>query len=122
MELNEMMLFFDVIVLGMSLYFLYTLVRVAVTGRLFQNGILVPKNKKLSDCTDEKAYIRYMMPPLAVTSVVATIYGVVMTLDDQLGLELLPYPWGLAPLVATLAALVWLCVRSSRANREYFGL
>lgn len=119
---NEMNLLLALILLGSGVYCLYTWLRLLVTKRLFRNGLLVPKEKKISDCADEEEYIRYIMPPLTVLVLMTTAYGVLITLNDVFELELLPYPWGLAPLVLTLGAIVWYMVRNARANREYFGM
>lgn len=120
--MTDMTLLLDLILVASGVYCLYTWLRLAITGRLFQNGLLVPKDKKVTDCADEQAYIRYMMPPLSVMAVVATLYGVCMTINDQLETPFLPYPWPLVMLGVVLAALIWYAVRNSRANRDYFGL
>ena len=101
---------------------MYTFLRLAVTKRLFKNGLLVPKEKKISDCADEQMYIGYMMPPLAVMAVMTMGYGVCMLLNDLRETPFLPYPWPLVILGAVLASLIWYAVRNSRANREYFGM
>ena len=64
--MNDMTLFLDLILLASGVYCMYTWLRLAVTKHLFKNGLLVPKEKKISDCADEAEYIRYMTPPLAV--------------------------------------------------------
>ena len=63
--MNDMTLFLDLILIASGAYCMYTFLRLAVTKRLFKNGLLVPKEKKISDCADEQMYIGYMMPPLA---------------------------------------------------------
>ena len=120
--MNDMTLFMDLVLLASGAYCLYTWVRLAVTKRLFKNGLLVPKDKKISDCADEEAYIRYMMPPLAVMAIVTMGYGVCMLLNDRAETPFLPYPWPLAALAVVLASLVWYAVRNSRANRDFFGM
>ena len=120
--MNDMTLLLDVVLLASGVYCLYTFLRLAVTKRLFKNGLLVPKEKKISDCRDEQAYIRYMMPPLAVMSIVTMVYGVCMLLNDQSSTPFLPHLWPLAALAVVLASLIWYAVRNSRANRDYFGM
>lgn len=119
---NDMNLLLSLILLGSGIYCLYTWLRLLVTKRLFRNGLLVPKEKKISDCADEEEYIRYIMPPLTVMALMTTAYGVVVMLNDGFSLNLLPYPWGLVPLVLTLGAMAWYAVRNARANRDYFGM
>ena len=120
--MNDMTLFLDLILLASGVYCMYTWLRLAVTKHLFKNGLLVPKEKKISDCADEAEYIRYMTPPLAVMAILTLAYGVIMLLNDQLSEPFLPYPWSLVPLVVVLASLVWYAVRNGRANRDYFGM
>lgn len=119
---NEMNLLLALIMLGSGIYCLYTWLRLVVTKRLFRNGLLVPKEKKISDCADEEEYIRYTMPSLTVMALMTTAYGVLITLNDVFELALLPYPWGLVPLVLTLGSMAWYGVRNARANRDYFGM
>ena len=82
--MNDMTLFLDLILLASGVYCMYTWLRLAVTKHLFKNGLLVPKEKKISDCADEAEYIRYMTPPLAVMAILTLAYGVIMLLNDQL--------------------------------------
>lgn len=104
--MNDMTLFLDLILLASGVYCMYTWLRLAVTKHLFKNGLLVPKEKKISDCADEAEYIRYMTPPLAVMAILTLAYGVIMLLNDQLSEPFLPYLWSLVPLVVVLASLV----------------
>ena len=120
--MNDMTLFLDLILIASCAYCMYTFLRLAVTKRLFKNGLLVPKEKKISDCADEQMYIGYMMPPLAVMAVMTMGYGVCMLLNDLRETPFLSYPWPLVILAAVLASLIWYAVRNSRANREYFGM
>ena len=94
--MNDMTLFLDLILLASGVYCMYTWLRLAVTKHLFKNGLLVPKEKKISDCADEAEYIRYMTPPLAVMAILTLAYGVIMLLNDQLSEPFLPRapdPW-----------------------------
>ena len=118
--MNDMTLFLDLILMASGAYCMYTFLRLAVTKRLFKNGLLVPKEKKISDCADEQMYIGYMMPPLAVMAVMTMGYGVCMLLNDLRETPFLPYPWPLVILAA--GSLVWYAIRNSRANRDYFGM
>ena len=120
--MNDMTLFLDLILIASGAYCMYTFLRLAVTKRLFKNGLLVPKEKKISDCADEQMYIGYMMPPLAVMAVMTMGYGVCMLLNDLRETPFIPYPGPLVILGAVLASLIWYAVRNSRANREYFGM
>ena len=120
--MNDMTLFLDLILMASGAYCMYTFLRLAVTKRLFKNGLLVPKEKKISDCADEAEYIRYMTPPLAVMAILTLAYGVIMLLNDLRETPFLPYPWPLVILAAVLGSLVWYAIRNSRANRDYFGM
>lgn len=44
--MNDMTLFLDLILIASGAYCMYTFLRLAVTKRLFKNGLLVPKEKK----------------------------------------------------------------------------
>ena len=103
--MNDMTLFLDLILMASGAYCMYTFLRLAVTKRLFKNGLLVPKEKKISDCADEQMYIGYMMPPLAVMAVMTMGYGVCMLLNDLRETPFLPYPWPLVILAAVLGSV-----------------
>ena len=120
--MNDMTLFLDLILIASGAYCMYTFLRLAVTKRLFKNGLLVPKEKKISDCADEQMYIGYMMPPLAVMAVMTSGFGVRMLRNDLRETSFPPYAWSLLIRGAVLASLIWYAVRNSRANREYFGM
>ena len=120
--MNDMTLFLDLLLLASGGYCMYTWLRLMITGHLFQNGLLVPKDKKVSDCADEAEYIRAIRPSLGVVSIVTFLYGIVMVLNDRLDTPFIPYPWPFALLAVVLAALVWYGICNSRANRDYCGL
>ena len=101
---------------------MYTWLKLALGGRLFKNSLLVPKEKAVEDCLDEAGYIAFMKPRIAVLAIVTFIYGVTITLNDNLAEPFMPYPWSFIPLVAVLVVLVWYAVCNSRANRDYFGM
>lgn len=105
-----------------GLYCLYVWVKLAVGKRLFQNGILLPKDKKISDCVDEGAYIAYLGPRLLTLALVTTVYGVFSMVNDAMSEALLPYPWNFIPLVAVFVVLVWYAVCNSKANKTYFNM
>ena len=120
--MDSMDMLMDLIALGSGIYCFYTWIRLLKEKRLFKNGLLVPREKRVEDCADEEAYIAYMRLPLAVLAVVTLAYGVVMTINDSLPQKFITYPWVFIPLALVMAALVWYAVRNGKANREYFGL
>lgn len=119
---NSMTLMLDAISLGCGLYCLYTWLRLVFTRRLFKNGLIVPREKQIEDCMDEESYIRYISPSLATASILTTLYGVFLLINDVLGIKLLEGSWVFLPMAAVLASLVWYAVINSRANRTYFNM
>lgn len=115
-------LIMDLIALGCGAYCLYTWLKLQTSGKLFKNSILVPKEKDVTDCLDEAGYVAYMKPRVGVLAIVTLVYGVCITVNDNMKTPFLPYPWTFIPLVVVLAVLVWYAVCNSRANRDYFGL
>ena len=112
----------DLIGLGCGLYCMYTWLKLTLSGRLFKNSLLVPKEKSVDDCLDEAGYVAYIKPRLGVLAIVTLIYGVSITLNDALAEPFMPYPWYLVPLAAVVGVLVWYAVCNSHANRDYFGM
>ena len=117
--MEGMNLALDVFALGCGAYILYTWLRLAVTRTLFQNAILVPKEKRVQDCLDEEGYIAAIRLPLAVSAVVSTLYGVFMVVNEHV-VRLVPSGWSFAALVLVLGSLIWLAAAIRRAVQEYF--
>ena len=119
---SSMNFILDLIALGCGIYCLYTWIKLLAEKKLFKNGLLVPKEKKISDCSDEEEYIGYIRPKLGVLAVVTTLYGILSAVNDNMNQELVPYPWNFIPLAVVMAAIVWYAVCNSRANKKYFGM
>ncbi len=115
-------LLLDGISLLCGLYCLYTWLKLTMGKRLFKNGLLIPKDKQISDCLDEEEYIRFISPRLLVLALATTLYGAFFMLNDVLEEKLLPYPWNFVPLALVMAVLVWYAVANSKANRDFFGM
>ena len=98
---DSTMLFMDLIALGCAVYCAYTWLRLLKERKLFQNSLLVPKDKKVSECRDEAGYVSYLLPRLGI-------------------LTLLGHPWAILPLVGVFAVLIWYVVVSAKAFRNYF--
>lgn len=120
--MEDFNLILDLIGLGCGVYCMYTWLKLTLSGRLFKNSLLVPKEKAVEDCLDEDGYVMYMKPRLGVLAVVTLLYGIAITLNDNLAEAFMPYPWNFIPLLAVLGVLIWYAVCNSRANRDYFGM
>lgn len=120
--MNDMDMLMDLIALGSGIYCFYTWIKLMVTKKLFKNGLLVPKDKEVSDCADEEAFIAYMKPPLAAVAITTMAYGILFLVNDNIAEPFISYPWSLIPLVFVLPPLIWYAVRNGKANREYFGM
>ena len=91
-SMNDLMNLISVLCGG---YCLYTWFRLVREKKLFENAILLPKDRKPEDCFDEDAYIRILRPILEF--------------------PLIFIPWGVEA-----AVLIWYAVSSSRAMKDYF--
>ena len=120
--MDDMNMLMDLVALVCGFYCMYTWIRLLITKRLFKNGLLVPKDKDIKDCSDEKAYLSYMMPPLAALALSTTVYGTFFLLNDLTDMAILPYPWLFLPLAGVMGIIVWYAVRNGKANRLYFGM
>ena len=121
--MNSTFFLLDLIALVCGIYCFYTWIRLLAGKKLFQNAILVPREKKPSDCLDEAEYIRYLSPRLAVVAVTTSVYGVLQFANTVFGaFRFMSTAWSFVPLGLVLAALVWYAVCSGKANRKYFNL
>ena len=117
---DSMVLWMDLIAAGCAAYCAYTWLRLWKERKLFKNSLLVPKDKKPSDCRDEEGYVAYLLPRLGVLSLLLILYAVFNVLNDQMETPLVPYPWSFVPLAIVFGVLIWYAVISARALREYF--
>lgn len=120
--MGSAMLLMDLLSISCGFYCMYTWLRLLLGRQLFPNGLLVPKEKKVSDCSDEAAYLAYIRPRLAVLAFTTMIYGIFALANSLRQPPLLPYPWDALPWVGVMGVLIWYAVCSARANREYFGM
>ena len=117
---SSMTMLLDIISLGCGVYCMYTWLRLLVTKRLFKSSLLVPKEKNVEDCVDEAAYIKRLMPSLGVLALTTMLYGAFFIYNDMAEVPLVPYPWGVVPMVVVFAVLFWYGAVNSKAIREYF--
>ena len=117
---DSTMLFMDLIALGCAVFCAYTWLRLLKERKLFQNSLLVPKDKKVSECRDEAGYVSYLLPRLGILTLLLLIYAAFSILNDRLATPLLGHPWAILPLVGVFAVLIWYAVVSAKAFRNYF--
>ncbi|MBQ5749544.1 MAG: hypothetical protein IIV87_05235 [Oscillospiraceae bacterium] len=120
--MGSTMLLMDLVAVACGVYCLYTWLRLIITKKLFKNGLLVPKEKDVSDCEDEELYISYILPHLTILAVVTTLYSIYIIAETIMDVILLPGFYSLIPLGLVMAALIWFAVKSGRANQDFFGL
>ena len=72
-SMNDLMNLISVLCGG---YCLYTWFRLVREKKLFENAILLPKDRKPEDCVDEDAYIRILRPKLGILGLVVFLFGV----------------------------------------------
>lgn len=95
-SMNDLMNLISVLCGG---YCLYTWFRLVREKRLFENGILLPKDRKPEDCFDEGAYIRIIRPKLGILGLVIFLFGVFSAINDRCDPPILEFPlifipWG----------------------------
>lgn len=117
---DSTMMLMDLIALGCAGYCAYTWLRLRKEGRLFQNSLLVPKDRKAAECRDEAGYVSYLLPRLGILSLLLVIISVFMTVNDLMKTPLLSARLSVIPLAVIFAILVWYAVASARAFRNYF--
>lgn len=81
---NSMLSLFDFISLAGGAYVLYVWYRLQAVRRLFDNSLLIPKDKRIKDCADAEGYIGYIKPRLLVLGLLLVIYGIVSLANNSL--------------------------------------
>lgn len=115
---NSFFMIFDLISLGCGIYILYTYAKLRIAGRLFPNGLLIPKDRSPKDCSDSEGYIRYIQPRLLIIGIFITIFGALTLVNEYL--HFMDTNAILASIGVALAVLIWYGVCSGKANRRYF--
>ncbi|MFI3313242.1 MAG: hypothetical protein R3Y62_05080 [Eubacteriales bacterium] len=115
------MLLFDFISLAAGAYCLFTCFKMHLAGgRLFPNGLLIPKGLKPSDCHDQKAYTAYLFPRLLAFAIALTIYSIISLCDTFLNFMSF---WGRQAMIAVcFGIIVYYAVVSTKANRKYWDM
>lgn len=110
--------FFDLFSLLCGGYILVTWIKLRVAGRLFPNGLLIPKNKTVKDCADAPGYIRYLSPRLLIVGVIVTLSGVLGLLNETLDL----YGVLVSEIIVAvcLTVLIWYAACTVRANKRFW--
>ena len=116
-SMNDLMNLISVLCGG---YCLYTWFRLVREKRLFENGILLPKDRKPEDCVDEDAYIRIIRPKLGILGLVIFLFGVFSAINDRCDPPILEFPLIFIPWGVEAVVLIWYAVSSSRAMKDYF--
>ena len=116
-SMNDLMNLISVLCGG---YCLYTWFRLVREKKLFENGILLPKDRKPEDCVDEDACIRIIRPKLGILGLVVFLFGVFSAINDRCDPPLLEFPLIFIPWGVEAAVLIWYAVSSSRAMKDYF--
>lgn len=116
-SMNDLM---DLISIFCGAYCLYTWFRLAREKKLFENSILLPKDKKPSDCLDEEGYIRTIRPKLGILGLTVLLFGVFSSVNVRFDPPILAFPWTFVPWGVEAAVLIWYAVCSSHAMRDYF--
>ena len=106
-SMNDLMNLISVLCGG---YCLYTWFRLVREKRLFENGILLPKDRKPEDCVDEDAYIRIIRPKLGILGLVIFLFGVFSAINDRCDPPLLEFPLIFIPWGVEAAVLIWYAV------------
>ncbi len=111
-------IFFDAITLACGVYLLYVWYRLRSTGKLFSNGLLIPKGKKMEECMDAAAYIAYLLPKLLIIGSIVTICSLLGVANYYL--ELYGF-WTSEILIGiSLAAVVWYAICNGKAMRRFW--
>ena len=104
-----------------AIYGLYTAIRVRVTYMLFPNKFLFPGNCSPEDCLDEDGFIDYIIPRLAIWSVLMLLVSVAYTLNNFVF-----HYGGLAVEIATviipILVIGWLMVIQRSSAKRFWGV
>ena len=116
-SMNDLMNLISVLCGG---YCLYTWFRLVREKKLFMNSVLLPKDRKPSDCLDEEGYIKAIRPKLGILGLVILLFGVFSAINERCDPPILEFPWTFVPWGIEAVVLICYAVTSSRAMRDYF--
>lgn len=108
--------FFGIVAIGAGIYCVYGYL-LMIRRREIPRGIMLPRDTDPKKCRDVDAYIRMTSLPLICVAVLLLLYGALEMVNQY------AFPVGPALFAALLlcaAALIWLAVRTKKANDTYF--
>ena len=126
-SMNDLMNLISVLCGG---YCLYTWFRLVREKKLFMSSVLLPKDRKPSDCLNEEGYIKTIRPKLGILGLVILLFGEVAPKslarisNEKIAFAgyplILEFPWTFVPWGIEAVVLICYVVTSSRAMRDYF--
>lgn len=75
----------NIITLGFGVYAIFTWFKLR-DGLLFDNSLLIPKERAISECKDPAGYIAYIRPRTLVAGILTFLSGALGLADSYLGL------------------------------------
>ena len=116
-SMNDLMDLFSLIC---GAYCLYTWLKLITGKKLFQNSLLMPKDKKPEECLNEEEYIAYIRPRIGIVAFAVLIATALTRINMQMETPILEFPWTMVLWAVELGVLIWFGVCSARAIRRYF--
>ena len=102
--MDSFFMIFDGIAICFGIYIVFTVIKLKIAGRLFPNMILIPKDKKVSDCRDAQEYIHYIGPRLLILGISVMLFGIGSLILDFVTFEGI----GIVHICMTVIALAFL--------------
>ena len=109
-SMNDLMNLISVLCGG---YCLYTWFRLVREKKLFMSSVLLPKDRKPSDCLDEEGYIKPIRPKLGILGLVILLFGVFSAINERCDPPILEFPWTFVPWGIEAVVLICYVVTSS---------
>lgn len=118
----------NIITLGCGIYALYTWFKL-LAGKLFDNSLVMPRERTAAQCLDEETYVAYIRPRTLILGIATVISGGTGVVDSYTGIirnwaqtqDWLGFLVEFGALILVpLAVIIWYGVCLVRAHRRYW--
>lgn len=109
------MVIFDLIILGLGIYLLYTSVQMKKKGEI---STLIVNSEEIPKCRDKQGFIDFMYKKTLILAIVALVFGILAGISD--GIHSFGKYFTIGADVIFVVTWLWFIVEQRKGREKYF--